>query len=345
MAKAKKLPSGNWRALLYIGTTDGKRQYKSFTAATKREAELLAAEYALKMPTESQEMTLGEAMDKYISVKSNILSPSTICSYKSIRKTHMQKLMPIKISKITQEMAQAEFNIISATASPKTVRNINGLFVSVLKMFAPGKRIEITLPQKQKTPVHIPTRSEIEKIYEYIKGSDMEIPFLLASQCGLRLSEVCALTRDNIGDGEITINKAIVRNEDNKYVYKTPKSYAGYRVVNCSKALTDKLKQSCGADGRVVSLNYLQIGDRWPCILRRLSITHFRFHDLRHYYASEGLLLGVPPKYMAELMGHSSTDMIDKVYQHTFSEHKKQFSQALADKTSSLLDNEKRGLD
>lgn len=40
---------------------------------------------------------------------------------------------------------------------------------------------------------------------------------------------------------------------------------------------------------------------------------------------------------MAELMGHSSTDMIDKVYQHTFSDHKKEFSKALADKTADLL--------
>ena len=344
MAKAKKLPSGNWRVQLYIGTIDGKRQYKSFTAATKREAELQAAEYAMEQPAQTTDMTLGEAMDKYISLKSNVLSPSTIRGYRAIRRTHIQRLMPLKLSKITKDMAQAEFNILAATASPKTVRNVNGLFSSVFRMFS-GKQMQITMPQKTKTPVRIPTRTEVEKIYRYVKGSDMEIPFLLASQCVLRLSEVYALTYDNIGDGEITINKAVVRNEDNVYVYKTPKSYAGYRIVNCSKALSDMLKANCCADGRIVALSYPKISDKWPFILEQLSIPHFRFHDLRHYYASEGLLLGVPPKYMAELMGHSSTDMIDKVYQHTFADHKRQFSQALADKTSSLLDNEKRGLD
>ena len=42
MASAKKLPSGSWRVNLYIGKTpDGKRQYKSFTADTKKEAEFL----------------------------------------------------------------------------------------------------------------------------------------------------------------------------------------------------------------------------------------------------------------------------------------------------------------
>ena len=48
MAKAKKLPSGMWRVLLYDGKDDnGKRKYKSFTAATKKQAEADAALYSL----------------------------------------------------------------------------------------------------------------------------------------------------------------------------------------------------------------------------------------------------------------------------------------------------------
>ena len=40
MATAKKLPSGKYRCLVYTGKgTDGKREYKSFTADTKKEAE------------------------------------------------------------------------------------------------------------------------------------------------------------------------------------------------------------------------------------------------------------------------------------------------------------------
>lgn len=48
MATAKKLPSGSWRCLVY-GYTDSnnKRHYKSFTANTKKEAERLAANYAV----------------------------------------------------------------------------------------------------------------------------------------------------------------------------------------------------------------------------------------------------------------------------------------------------------
>lgn len=46
MATAKQLPSGSWRCQVYAGTApDGKRQYRSFTAYTKKEAEYAALEW------------------------------------------------------------------------------------------------------------------------------------------------------------------------------------------------------------------------------------------------------------------------------------------------------------
>ena len=42
MATAKKLPSGSYRVRAYDKAT---RKYKSFTAKTKKEAELMAAEW------------------------------------------------------------------------------------------------------------------------------------------------------------------------------------------------------------------------------------------------------------------------------------------------------------
>ena len=81
MPKAKKLPSGNWRVQLYTGKVDGKRQYRSFTAPTKRAAECLAAEYAAGKRMDRAQgsaLTLKEAINAYIDLKSHILSPSTL---------------------------------------------------------------------------------------------------------------------------------------------------------------------------------------------------------------------------------------------------------------------------
>lgn len=47
MAKAKKLPSGNWRVRIYSHTdVQGKKHYESFTASTKQQAEMMGAKFA-----------------------------------------------------------------------------------------------------------------------------------------------------------------------------------------------------------------------------------------------------------------------------------------------------------
>lgn len=59
MAKAKKLSSGKWRALVYDYTDNtGKRKYQSFTADTKKEAKVWAADYSLNKKC-SQACKLG----------------------------------------------------------------------------------------------------------------------------------------------------------------------------------------------------------------------------------------------------------------------------------------------
>ena len=78
MANAKRLPSGNWRAQVYIGKDiSGKRIIKSVTAPTKRETEYLAAELlsrtdASRFVTHDKNMTIGDAVDQYIDSKDGL---------------------------------------------------------------------------------------------------------------------------------------------------------------------------------------------------------------------------------------------------------------------------------
>ncbi len=53
-------------------------------------------------------------------------------------------------------------------------------------------------------------------------------------------------------------------------------------------------------------------------MLKQLDMHPFRFHDLRHYYASILLAIGIPDKYAQYRMGHSSDNMLKNVYQHLF---------------------------
>lgn len=76
MATAKKLPSGKYRCLIYVGTENGKRKYKSFTADTKKEAELKATQYVMtKEENEKKEASISfsAAMELYNSSKEPLL--------------------------------------------------------------------------------------------------------------------------------------------------------------------------------------------------------------------------------------------------------------------------------
>ena len=102
--KAKKLPSGRWRCRVYDGTDPaGKKIYKSFTADSKKEAELLAAQYAAsRKSTVSKDRTLADAYARYIEIKKNTLSPATVREYSRAAKADFPELMPLRLSRLTK---------------------------------------------------------------------------------------------------------------------------------------------------------------------------------------------------------------------------------------------------
>ncbi|WP_164997209.1 site-specific integrase [Clostridium minihomine] len=342
MAKAKKLPSGSWRALAYIGKDkDGKRKYKSFTASTRKEAEFQAAEYVLSNNSGQStiDITVGEAINRYISSKENVLSPSTVREYKLERKLFLQDIMSVKIQLLTQEQVQLAVNSDAAKHAPKTVRNAHGLLVAAMKMFVPETNFHTSLPQKIKSNFYIPSDTVIENIRDKIKELPIEIPFLLSSQCGLRPSEISALNINCVSETNIEITQARVRGEKGTTL-KPPKTFSGYRSIPAPEALIALLKERATEDGRVCSMSASQISDVWTDFLKKENIAHFRFYALRHYFASKALLLGIPQKYIAEIMGHSSLDMLNKVYQHTFPSAMSEFQELLRKRTAAFMQHE-----
>ena len=323
MAKAKKLPSGNWRVLVYAGTdADGKRKYESFTAATKKEAEYQAAEFSYnrKQKTVPENMTLGEAYDKYIESKSNVLSPNTVREYKRSRSRDLQGLMNIKLSQLNQDLIQREINEASTNHSAKSVRNMHGLLSAVLGVYMPDFKLHTTLPQKQKYSRQIPTDEDINKILEVAKGTLQEVPIMLAAFGALRRGEICALTPDDVRCNGVIVDKSIAINSDKESVVKAPKSYAGYRFVELPDFVIEKLR----AWDFNISPSTLTHGfDR---LVKKAGVQHCRFHDLRHYHASILHALGVPDKYIMQRGGWSSASVLQDVYQHALKDKESEFA-------------------
>lgn len=322
MAKAKKMASGSWRVQVYAGKKpDGKNLYKSFSAPTKKEAEFLASQFRFTQKEEDVcELTFQKAAEEYIESKRNVLSPSTVRGYYAILRNWCEDLLNVKIDKITSKQIQILINDTAAEHSPKTCRNVHGFISAVLAIYAPSLQLKTTLPQKHKRDIYVPDENEIEMIYKLSIGTVSEIPIFLAAECGLRASEISALRVENITDNFINIKEANVIGDDCKEHTKAPKSVSGYRKIPITPEICEYLKANADKEsGRICPRRAPTISNSWDCFRKAHNINeNLNFHALRHHFASKCLLLGMPQKYIAELMGHSSTNMIEQVYQHVF---------------------------
>lgn len=344
MPTAKKLKSGSWNCLAYShteeitlpdGSAKQKRIYKSFTCDDKslkgkKKCEMMAVEWSLnkdKTSHKPENLTFGELIDKYIEARKNVLSPNSIRDYKNIRKNHVQSLMNIKINDITQDDIQVAINELSVNHSPKTVRNTHGLISSVIGVYRPGFALKTALPKKKRVELYIPTDNDIKRLLEACRGTELELPILLAAFGTMRRGEICALTSDDINGNIVHVNKNMVlvsREGGSRWTVKTPKSYAGDRYIDYPDFVAQKFKEK---KGRIVDLTPDALTDKFGKKLKQLGMPHFRFHDLRHYSASVMHALGVPDAYIMQMGGWGSDGTLKQVYRH-----------ALADKSQSMSD-------
>ena len=328
MAKAKKLPSGSWRVNAYIGRDEnGKQIRKSFTADTKKAAELAAAQYVIREHHEAdpQNLSVERAIEQYIESKSNILSPATIRLYHSTLKALPTGFVRLPVSTLTNTDIQKAIDQYSVGRSPKTVANAHGLITVSLSQIMPERVFRVSLPQKKKTEIHIPSTIEINLLMSRFANTPYEVPVALAAYMGLRRSEIIALEWKDIDftRGTLSVNKAKVLGEDKQLHEKPTKTTAGTRVLTMPDTVKDILSRQDKTEP-VCQLSYNTLSNFRTTVAKIEGVRPFNFHALRHYYASVLLSLNVPNKYAQERMGHATDNMLKNVYQHLMEDKQKE---------------------
>lgn len=333
MPKPVKRPSGNWRIQIMV---DGKRY--SVTDPDPKVIKQKAKELYAGLQFEKRILlTVGKAFDQYIEAKDSVLSPATIRGYKKIRKNYLQSLMKANITDLTQEDVQKAVNAdFKGRASSKSVRNAHGLLSAVLKEYRPNFVLRTTLPQKKPYEISILTEEELKKLYRTAEGTKYYLPIVLASWLGLRMSEIRGLKFSDLIDGKIHIQRAIVEGE-NGPAEKLTKSLAGDRWIKCPTELLKLIEQQSHATEYVVPLTEAAIYKGFKRLCDKAEVTPCRFHDLRHFAASEAHSLGVPDKYAMKRMGHKTDNMLKTVYQHTMADKEDSFSNIIDSHMESLF--------
>ena len=349
MPTAKKLPSGSWRCQVYShtdeliqpdGTIKKIRKYKSFTCDIpdkkgKRIAEQMATEWAAEKEVNrlTLNISLGEAINRYIEAREKVLSPRSIMDYKRIRRTEFQSIMNIKIMNITQDDIQRAVNISSQDHSPKTVRDSHGLISAVLKVYRPNFALNTSLPKSVRPELYIPSDDEIKQLLAYVEGSEMELPILLAAFGPMRRGEICALQSTDIEGNIVHVTNNMVKTENGSWTVKPPKSYAGDRYIEYPSFVADKWK---GIEGKIIHLTPDNITDKFRRLLVKAGLPHFRFHDLRHYSASIQHALGIPDSYIMQRGGWGNDGVLKAVYRHALNDKMKDMNRKANEHFESL---------
>lgn len=206
----------------------------------------------------------------------------------------------------------------------------------------PADKVE--RPKQDKFYGNFYDRDELNKLFEAVAGTKLELPVLLGAFYGLRRSEIVGLKWSAIDfeQNTITISHTVTScNLDGKCVIvakDTTKTKSSRRTLPlvpyfhekllAVKAQQERNQKLCGRSYNREFLEYIcvdDIGDRFkpnyitsqfPRLLERNGFRKIRFHDLRHSCASLLLASGVPMKHIQEWLGHSDFSTTANIYAH-----------------------------
>lgn len=278
-------------------------------------------------------MTVKELTKQWYNTHCENLAESTKSGYRKYCNLYvLPTLGNMEASAVLQSDIQALINKEAEKGlRSKTQRNIVGVIHSIFQfglinkivVFNPAEMIKCskTAPYEY----HIFTQEQYNELVNFFINTKEVVPILLAGICGMRLSEIMGLKWSDINFEEHTlrVTHVAVAFEDKIDFKDTPKSAAGYRTLALPQIVVEQLLKNSNDSVYVYKStvdpsqpeNGRRYYNRFRRLLQKAGLPHTRFHDLRHFAATEFLDAGVPDKYAAAYLGHSDTNMTKK-YQH-----------------------------
>ncbi len=330
---AEKRNNGIYRAnFTYTDPRTGarKRCRQSLGTRDGREARKLEAHLRVELETmPTEEETKQDAsfsgfaaywLDLHVKVN---LKPSTYRSYEQTLRVHLVPFFgDTNLREITVERVEAYKAAKSSTHSAKTVNNHLGILG---KLFADAVKWEYAdrNPAHEVQPLRLPPQDgfnfwEPEQSSAFLEAVKEKRPewhpfFLCALHTGMRLGELCALRWQEL---DLDKGQIHVKRSRSHGVVTTPKSGRS-RTIAMSSALKAALREHKPTEpGELVFpyrkggyLDRAKIKSTFRTCIRAAGVPTIRLHDMRHTFASQLVMRGVPMRGVQQLLGHSTLEM------------------------------------
>ena len=285
--------------------------------------------------------------EEWLKYKKNTVKKSTYYNYSySVEKYLYPKFADQDITQIKDYNDFIEK--LTDTLAPKTVRDIITKLKEIINFYEEEHNTKLnikkmSLPKMNKKEIQILSNKEKQKLEKYcIQQNDLKsLGILICLNTGLRVGEVCALRWENVDfeTRRIHVEKTIERiysKEENKtiVIIDTPKSITSVRTIPINSKLYNILKQIRGKSKKTdfvltgSSEHYVEPRNyqyHFKEILKRSKVKKYKFHTLRHTFATNCIEAGMDIKSLSEILGHADVSITLNIYVHSSDKAKRKY--------------------
>jgi integrase len=263
-------------------------------------------------------ITADQAFEEFKQSREGVLAIKTVNVVNQRIKAFLDDARIVKLSNITEQAVKDHLDrrikgakdapgISNKTANHTIVQIGTFLTWCVRKKYL--KENPLRFMKRYRLDPVVPrflTHEEALGLINAAKASEIRLIVLIAIYTGMRWGEIERLTWE---DFNFIKNEVIVRKS------KTNK----FRVIPIAEALRQELIPAKGA-GIVCGYSYDEMDWRLIKIRDEIKIPHFRFHDLRHTFASMAIKSGVDLLTLSKWLGHSVISTT-AIYAHLYNDH------------------------
>lgn len=343
----RKRKDGRWEGRILITDSDGKKKYKSLYGHSYKEVKDKLSTFAPYRISKCQNNnTIESNALNWLDNIRNTKKYSTYIKYKDIYYNHIHNAIgSLSTSSITDTEIINIFHNCTNTdnaVSRSTISTIKYVLSQVLIASGIESKNDIIAKESAKTTVkkseyQVLGEKEQEMLIKYLI-CDMDIyklGIIIALFTGLRLGELCALKNEHIdlSNRIITVKSTVQRiSDDNghtKLMCSTPKSISSIRSIPISDTLYSILEPNMTSYEYFFEENkYLEprtLQKKFDKYLTSAGLQHYKFHSLRHTFATNCIEQGMDIKCLSEILGHANVQTTLNRYVHPSDKLKKNY--------------------